>query len=80
MEVADPQESVATPVEAKPAPSFARLTDLMDGSPLKSGSGQDETSNEGLQEDKADKNATPGKDKSRNRHKSHEPEYNPWDA
>lgn len=80
MEMDDPQEAAPTPVEAKPAPSFARLTDLMDGSPLKSGPAQEEPPNGRSHEDSSSGQSTTDKHGSRSRHKSHEPEYNPWDA
>lgn len=82
MEIEDPVDGVSTPVEAKPPPSFARLTDVTDGSPLKAGHVPPEQTNEtdsgeagerGPESQLADTKARAG------RHQSHEPEYNPWD-
>lgn len=80
MEVADPQEGVSTPTEMRAPPSFARLTDLTDGSALTSGPAKEPAAESG--EQKGDKAGSKASDtpRSRNRYASQEPEFNPWDA
>lgn len=80
MELADPQEGVSTPVEAKAPPSFARLTDLTDGSPLKTAESPGTDASEEQPKTTPKDEPAPSEPASRTRHKSHEPEYNPWGA
>lgn len=82
MEIADPPEAATTPVQIKPAPQFAQLTDVSDGTPLHN---DDDSSrpDEGHEQSqkKNDEEDTVSVQKTRRaRYRSHEPEYNPWDA
>lgn len=83
MEFAEPAEGISTPIEAKPAPSFARLTDVSDGTPLKTGYvAQNQTEEEGKASSDSGSDSEPDSESknsnARARHRSHEPEYNPW--
>lgn len=82
MELEDPADGVSTPVEAKPPPSFARLTDVTDGSPLKAGHVPQEQTNETDSGEASGHESEFQPDDTRARaarHRSHEPEYNPWE-
>jgi hypothetical protein len=78
MELEQP-EAVPTPVEAKPAPSFAKLTHLSDGTPLNDSESHAEDADVPKKTEDEESETDAKQDKpARRRNASHEPDYNPW--
>lgn len=78
MEISDPQDALDKPVEAKPAPSFAKLTHLSDGSPMKNNQSHAEDADLPQREGVAPSEDVVEDRTRRMRQSSREPEYNPW--